>query len=109
MGFEGLMNLYQFVKDGGLLIVEGATSTIFPEYKLMNGVTVESPAGLFVRGSILRGMVADAKSPIVYGYDGAQLPVYFSQDAGAGGRQLGGGGGRGGAGGGAQIPASART
>ena len=45
MGFEGLMNLYQFVKDGGLLIVEGATSTIFPEYKLVNGVTVESPAG----------------------------------------------------------------
>ena len=31
MGFEGLMNLYQFVKDGGLLIVEGSTSTIFPE------------------------------------------------------------------------------
>ena len=45
MGFEGLMNLYQFVKDGGLLIVEGATSTIFPEYKLVNGVTVESPDG----------------------------------------------------------------
>ena len=103
MGFEGLMNLYQFVKDGGLLIVEGATSTIFPEYKLVNGVTVESPAGLFMRGSIVRGLVADAKSPIMYGYDGAQIPVYFSQDPvlAVG---MGGGGGRGGAGGGAQIP-----
>ena len=85
MGFEGLMNLYQFVKDGGLLIVEGATSTIFPEYKLVNGVTVESPAGLFMRGSIVRGVVADAKSPIMYGYDGAQIPVYFSQDPVLGG------------------------
>jgi len=104
MGFEGLMNLYQFVKDGGLLIVEGSTSTIFPEYKLVNGVTVESPGGLFVRGSIMRGMVADAKSPIMYGWDGAQLPVYFSQDPVLAVGGAGVGGGRGGFGGGAQIP-----
>jgi len=32
-----------------------------------------------VRGSILRGMIADTKSPIVYGFEGNQLPVYFSQ------------------------------
>jgi hypothetical protein len=103
MGFDGLMNLYQFVKEGGLLIVEGATSTIFPEYKLVNGVNVESPEGLFVRGSIVRGIVADAKSPIMYGYDGTQIPVYFSQDPvlAVG---MAGGGGRGGFGGGAQIP-----
>jgi hypothetical protein len=102
MGFEGLMNLYQFVKDGGLLIAEGSTSTIFPEYKLVNGISVESPEGLFVRGSIMRGIVADAKSPIMYGYDGAQIPVYFSQDPVL---AVGmGGGGRGGFGGGAQIP-----
>jgi hypothetical protein len=106
MGLEGLMNLHQFVKDGGLLIVEGSTSTIFPEYGLMSGVTVESPAGLFVRGSIMRGIVADAQSPIMYGYEGAQLPVYFSQEpvlavsGGGGGPSTGSGqGGRG-----AQIP-----
>jgi hypothetical protein len=103
MGFEGLMNLYQFVKDGGLLIVEGSTATIFPEYRLVNGVSVESPEGLFIRGSIVRGMVADAKSPIMYGYDGTQIPVYFSQDPvlAVG---MAGGGGRGGFGVGAQIP-----
>ncbi len=28
----------------------------------------------------MRGMIADKKSPIVYGYSGEQLPVYFSQD-----------------------------
>ncbi len=109
MGLEGLMNLYQFVKDGGLLIVEGATSTIFPEYKLVNGVTVENPEGLFVRGSIMRGVVADARSPIVYGWDGAQLPVYFSQDPVLAVGGFGGGGGRGGFGGGAQIPGVGMT
>jgi hypothetical protein len=110
MGLEGLMNLYQFVRDGGLLIVEGSTSTIFPEYKLVNGITVESPEGLFVRGSIVRGIVADAKSPIMYGYDGAQIPVYFSQDPVLAIGMGGGGGGRGGfGGGGAQIPGVGMT
>jgi hypothetical protein len=105
MGFDGLMNLYQFVKDGGLLIVEGGTSTIFPDYRLVNGVTVENPEGLFVRGSIVRGMVADSKSPIVYGWDGAQLPVYFNQDPVLAVGGFGGGGrGGGGFGGGASIP-----
>ena len=105
MGIEGLMNLYKFVDEGGLLITEGSTATIFPEYKLVNGITVENPDGLFVRGSILRGVIADPKSPIAYGFDGTQLPVYFNQDPvlNAGGGV--GGGGRGGfGGGGQQIP-----
>jgi len=108
MGIEGLMNLYAFVRDGGLLITEGATATIFPEYKLVNGVTVESPTGLFVRGSIVRGIVADRKSPIVYGWDGAQLPVYFSQEPVLAAGGFGAGGGRGGAAA-AQIPGVGMT
>ena len=78
MGLEGLMNLYKFVQDGGTLITEGATSTIFPEYNLTPGVTVETPSDLFVRGSILRGIIADKQSPITYGFPGSQVPVYFS-------------------------------
>jgi Zinc carboxypeptidase len=99
MGWEGLMELVKFVREGGTLITEGATATIFPEYNVTNGVTVETPDALFVRGSIMRGVFADRRSPIAYGYD-AQLPVYFSQapvlnaSGGAGG--FGGGGGRGG-------------
>ena len=98
MGWEGLMELVTFVREGGTLITEGATATIFPEYNITTGVTIENPEGLFVRGSIMRGVVSDRRSPIAYGYD-AQVPVYFSQDpvlnAGAGG--FGGfGGGRGG-------------
>ncbi|HEY3286016.1 MAG TPA: M14 family zinc carboxypeptidase [Gemmatimonadaceae bacterium] len=78
MGLDGLMNLYKFVQEGGTLITEGATSTIFPEYNLTPGVTVETPSDLFVRGSIMRGIIADKKSPITYGYAGTQIPVYFS-------------------------------
>ncbi|MFN0180826.1 MAG: M14 family zinc carboxypeptidase [Gemmatimonadales bacterium] len=88
MGIEGLVELAKFVQEGGTLIVEGSTATIFPAYGLTSGITVEEPSQLFVRGSIVRGVVADKKSPIAYGYD-AQVPVYFNQapvlNAGGGG------------------------
>ena len=110
MGLEGLNELAKFVEEGGTLITEGSTSTIFPDFGITSGVTVEHPAQLFVRGSILRARIADNKSPIAYGFEGTELPVYFNQDpvlnvssgfGGFGGRGGGGGrGGRGGAGGG---------
>ena len=80
MGIEGLYELYKFVQAGGTLITEGSTATIFPEYNYTNGITVDNSAALFARGSIMRGVIADKKSPIVYGYEGTQLPVYFNQD-----------------------------
>jgi zinc carboxypeptidase len=97
MGLEGLTELYKFVQEGGTLITEGSTATIFPDYNLTSGITVENPTGLFARGSILRGLVTDSKSPLVYGYEGNSLPVYFSQSpvlsAGAGAAFAGFGGG----------------
>ena len=98
MGWEGLMELVKFVREGGTLITEGSTSTIFPEYNVSNGVTVENPEALFVRGSILRGVFTDRRSPITYGYE-AQVPVYFNQDpvlSVGGGFGFGGRGGEGG-------------
>ncbi|MFZ9898547.1 MAG: M14 family zinc carboxypeptidase [Gemmatimonadaceae bacterium] len=97
MGYEGLLELRKFVEAGGTLIVEGATATIFPEYKFLTGISVETPANLFVRGSVMRGLVTDRTSPIAYGY-GAQVPVYFNSApvlsvAGAGMGGFGGGGG----------------
>lgn len=99
MGYEGLQELYKFVQAGGTLIVEGSTSTIFPEYKLTTGITIEEPAGLFARGSVMRGIVADKRSPITYGFQG-QVPVYFNQAPviNAGGIAGGGFGGFGGGG-----------
>jgi hypothetical protein len=102
MGLEGLAHLAKFVEQGGLLITEGSTSTIFPTYGITQGVNVEEPANLFARGTILKALFSDRKSPIAYGYNQDVLPVYFSQapvlSAGPGGGF--GGGGRGGA----QIP-----
>ena len=100
MGVEGLVELAKFVQEGGTLITEGSTATIFPEYGITTGVTVEEPTQLFVRGSILRAKITDMKSPISYGYGSADLPVYFNQapvlNVSTGG--FGGfGGGRGGA------------
>ncbi|MBC7895562.1 MAG: hypothetical protein H7066_09115 [Cytophagaceae bacterium] len=79
MGIEGLTELAKFVQSGGTLLVEGSTTTIFPAYGLTTGVTIEEPAALFARGSVMRGLITDRKSPIAYGYQGTQLPVYFNQ------------------------------
>ncbi|HEY7292765.1 MAG TPA: M14 family zinc carboxypeptidase [Vicinamibacterales bacterium] len=101
MGITGLAELAKFVQQGGTLITEGSTATIFPEYGLATGVTVEEPSQLFVRGSILRGKFTDMKSPIAYGFGSQELPVYFNQSpvlsASSGGFGGFGGGGRGGA------------
>jgi hypothetical protein len=97
MGFEGLQELGRFVEEGGTLITEGSTSALLAEYDLASGVTVEHPQTLFARGSILRGVFADRKSPIAYGYEDRDLPVYFNQEpvlnvtTAGGGRGFGGG------------------
>jgi Zinc carboxypeptidase len=101
MGVEGLSELAKFVREGGTLITEGSTSTIFPEYGITTGVTVDPAPQLFARGTILRARFSDLRSPIAYGYANEDLPVYFSQSpvlrAGGGGFGGFGGGGRGGA------------
>ena len=101
MGIEGLANLATFVQEGGTLIVEGSTTTILPEYGLTTGITIEQPQNLFVRGSVLKAVFADRKSPIAYGYDSNALAVYFNQ---APVIRVGGGGFGGFGGGGPQIP-----
>ena len=103
MGLDGLAELEKFVRAGGTLITEGSTSALLTEAGVTPGITVEHPAQLFARGSIMHGVFTDLKSPIAYGYSEKDLPVYFNQDpvfaVAAGGAAGGfGGGGRGGAG-----------
>jgi len=96
IGLEGLAELVRFVRDGGTLITEGSTTTILPDYGILPTVRVEHPSQLYTKGSIMRGMIADHKSPIVYGYTGDDVPVYFSAEpvlsAGAAGPGIGAGG-----------------
>src|SRR5215217_8008297 len=79
LGYDGLQELYKFVQDGGVLITEGGTSTIFPEFNLTQGINIEQGEGLYVRGSVLKAMLADKSSPVLYGYDQNALAVYFNQ------------------------------
>ena len=102
IGVEGLMELYKFVDQGGVLITEGATSTVFPEYNLTPGVTIETPDNLYVRGSVLKAVLGERNSPVLYGYDQNTMAVYFNQ---APVMRVGGAGGFGGGrGGGANVP-----
>ena len=80
MGIEGLAELVKFVQAGGTLITEGSTTTILPDYGITTRITVEHPASLYAKGALMRGIIADKMSPIVYGYTGNQMPVYFSQE-----------------------------
>jgi hypothetical protein len=84
-----------------VLITEGATSTVFPEYNLTPAIAIETPDNLYVRGSVLKAVLGDKASPVLYGYDQNTLAVYFNQ---APVMRVGGGGGFGGRGGGANVP-----
>ncbi|HUF47689.1 MAG TPA: M14 family zinc carboxypeptidase, partial [Vicinamibacterales bacterium] len=103
LGRDGLRELQKFVEEGGVLITEGDTSTLFPEYRLTWGVELERPEGLWAPGSVFKAVVGDKTSPILYGYDQDHLGIYYRNSHlfqvsgfGGGGRGLGGRGGRGG-------------
>jgi hypothetical protein len=92
VGVDGMKALYAFVEQGGTLITEGNTASIFPSLNLAPGVKVETPAGLFARGTILRGVISDPESPLVYGYEYGEVPIYFNSapvlNAGAGAKPV---------------------
>jgi hypothetical protein len=79
MGPAGVLELEKFVRQGGTLITEGSIAAVLSSRGLTPGVTVEESAQTSVHGSVLRGAFTDKHSPIAYGYDTADLPVYFSQ------------------------------
>ena len=61
--------LEAFVQEGGVLIAEGTAATLFPEYRLVPGVSIDQPEGLFAPGSVMKVLLGDKTSPILYGYD----------------------------------------
>lgn len=102
MGLEGLAKLQRFLNDGGLLILDGTNAELAMDYGLVRGVNKIDPRDLRARGTVLKALIADKKSPIVYGYTEDQLAVYFNQSpilqvsagfgsGGGGGGFLGGG------------------
>ena len=102
LGYDGLQELTSSCSEGGVLITEGGTSTIFPEFNLTPGDQHRAGRGpLRARLGAEDGARRSSRSPVLYGYDQNALAVYFNQapvlSVG------GGGGGRGGGGGGAAV------
>jgi hypothetical protein len=104
MGLDGVMALERFIARGGLFITEGATARLPLDLGFTFGAVSIAPAdSLWARGSVFRAQIADKTSPIAYGYDQDNLPVYYKQGAAL--FNLGGGAGGGGRGGfGAAAP-----
>ncbi|MGE5360229.1 MAG: M14 family zinc carboxypeptidase [Bacteroidales bacterium] len=99
LGRDGMRALEAFVQEGGVLIAEGAPAAVFPDYRLVPGISVERPTGLWAPGSVMKTVIGDRTSPVLYGYDQKALGVLYRDGpvfalAGAGGGR--GGGGRGG-------------
>ncbi|HEY7058343.1 MAG TPA: hypothetical protein VH458_17550, partial [Vicinamibacterales bacterium] len=91
LGWEGLMHLQKFVRDGGVLITVDDSAEFVSQFGLAPGVSTTTSQRLKVIGSILRSKLVDGASPIAYGY-GDDLSIYadnppvFGVSATVGGR-----------------------
>lgn len=96
---EGVINLRNFVKDGGLLIAIGSSCEIPINFGLTSGVSIAETTNLNAPGGVFRVINAGGDSPVTAGYQ-EKFGVYFDQSpvlstgGGFGGR--GGGGSAGG-------------
>jgi hypothetical protein len=95
LGYTGLMNLQNFVKNGGVLIGADDSASFAVASGFTPGVSIQTATRLRAIGDVLKTRMVDAASPIAYGY-GDTLSVYcfngpiFNISSVAGG----GGGGR---------------
>jgi len=81
LGDAGLKMLQEFMQQGGTIITEGGTASLFTVANMTPGIKIAPAPGLVDRGTILRNVIVDLNSPIVYGLSVNQLPVYFSGSA----------------------------
>ncbi len=67
-GWDGLNNLSQFVKDGGVLVPLDNSASIIADAGIGKQAKSFSPGNLFHPGSIVTVKARNSKSPILYGY-----------------------------------------
>jgi hypothetical protein len=75
LGWQGLQNLREFVRRGGLLIGCQDTAELAVTFGLTQGVATARPEKLKMTGAVVRGKFVDTSSPIAYGY-GDTLSLY---------------------------------
>jgi hypothetical protein len=98
MQLEGVINLRNFVNQGGVFLSATSSANTFITAGIIKGVTSVNPgSNSRVVGTLLRSQVTDEASPIMYGIP-SDLAVY--SDRGSSFAVGGSGGGRGGGGGG---------
>lgn len=76
--FEGLIHLRDFIRAGGVFITLTNSCELPIHFGLVQGISIKQTPNLWARGGVFKADVADATSPIVYGY-GDTLGVYFNQ------------------------------
>ena len=67
-GYDGINNLSQFVKEGGVLVPLGNSASIFADAGMGPGISSFTPSGLFHPGSVVTVKARNSGSPILYGY-----------------------------------------
>jgi hypothetical protein len=68
MGFEGLLELQRFLRDGGVLIALANAGTLAVDGGLVRDVSRVPPGGFNTPGSEVRVKVLRPEHPIAYGY-----------------------------------------
>lgn len=81
LGMQGVQNMENFVKRGGVLVGVSSTADFAITYGLANGITANRTGRGKVVGSLLRTRIVDDASPLVYGISDS-LAVY-SEDGGS--------------------------
>jgi hypothetical protein len=101
LGLAGLMNLQNFVKNGGVFIGSDDSADFAVSTGFTPGVSIQRATRLRAIGDVLKTRFVDSNSPIAYGY-GDSLSIYCFNGpifnisnvagGGGGGRRAGGGG-----------------
>ncbi len=78
MGYDGLKALKDFIAAGGVLVTEGSTAAFPIDMGITRRISVRETSALQARGTVLKAVVEDEASPIVYGYADS-VAVYFNQ------------------------------
>ncbi|OOG49070.1 M14 family zinc carboxypeptidase [Rhodanobacter sp. C01] len=79
LGANGLANLKQFVRAGGLLITSEDTAKFAIDTGMAPGVFVTPTHNLKIVGSVLQANFVDRKNPIAEGYTSDDLALYSAQ------------------------------